>query len=59
MTPFSCSFPGCEIVPADVDRRDGFIASLAGQEVQKKLYNETMVEMGKYVAVPSYLAAKA
>jgi hypothetical protein len=59
MTPFSCSFLGCEIVSAGVDRRDGFIASLAGQEVQKKLYNETMAEMGKYIAVPSYLAGKA
>lgn len=50
---------GCEIVPADVDRRDGFIASLSGLGVQKKLYNETMAEMGKYVTVPSYLAIKA
>lgn len=46
-------------MPADVDRRDGFIASPAGQEVQKKLYNETTGEMGKYLAVPSYLAVKA
>ncbi len=59
MNPFSCPFLGCEIVSADVDRRDGFITSVAGQEVQKKLYNETMAEMGNYVAVPSYLAAKA
>lgn len=59
MTPLSCSILGCEIVPADVDRRDGFVASLASQEVQKKLYDGTMAEMGKYVAVPSYLAAKA
>lgn len=41
VTPFSCSFLGCENVPADVDKRDGFIASLAGQEAQKKLYDKT------------------
>ena len=39
-------------------RHDRFIVSAAGQEIQKRLYNETMVEMGKYVGVPSSLGAK-
>lgn len=48
-----------EIVKADLDRHDKFIESPTGQELEKKLYNETMAEMGKYIAVPSYLAGKA
>jgi hypothetical protein len=52
-------FDGAKFVAADLHRRDEFIGSPAGQEVGKKLYNETMAEMGKFVAVPSYLAGKA
>lgn len=40
-------------------RHDKFIVSPAGQELEKRLYNETMAEMGKFIAVPSYLARKA
>ena len=40
-------------------RRAPFIESAAGQEVEKKLYSETIAEMRNYVDVPSYLLVKA
>lgn len=33
------------------DRRTPFLESVAGQDVEKRLYSETMVEMRRYVAV--------
>jgi len=52
-------FDWAKFVAAELHRRDEFIGSPTEQEVGKKLYNETMIEMSKSVAVPSYLASKA
>ena len=39
-------------------RRAPFLGSTAGRELEKKLYEETMAEMQKYVSVPQGLVAK-
>ena len=41
------------------NRRAPFLQSSAGQKVEKKLYAETIAEMGNYVTIPSKLLPDA